>query len=148
MGSRSDVNLHHPQTATAGDTSGPGTVKYFVIYWLLQNGMNKNQHQEWHQRETIHDKFIIFEKLVRQNKSIGWATCVSEMCWRNFCVFSLVTKKRWKVNQNSPFFFQMSTVLKVDFQKRKQLHFSEENYLNKKLHKKKTQFCMWQLHFP
>ena len=26
--SRSDVNLHHPQTATAGDTSGPGTAKY------------------------------------------------------------------------------------------------------------------------
>ena len=30
-GSRSDVNLHYPQTATAGDTSGPGTTKYFQM---------------------------------------------------------------------------------------------------------------------
>ena len=27
-------------------------------------------------------------------------------------------------------FFQMSAIVKFDFQKRKQLHFSEENYLN------------------
>ena len=33
---------------------------HFVIYWLLQNGTKKNQHQESHQRETIHDKFVIF----------------------------------------------------------------------------------------
>ena len=36
----------------------------------------------------------------------------------------------------------MSAILKFDFQKkkkRKQLHFSEENYLN---YTKKTQFCM------
>ena len=30
-GSRSDVNLHHPQTATAGVTSSLGTVKYFFL---------------------------------------------------------------------------------------------------------------------
>ena len=30
-GSLSDVNLHHPQTAAAGDTSGPGiALKYFI----------------------------------------------------------------------------------------------------------------------
>ena len=29
VGSKSGVNLHHPQTATAGDTSGPGTAMYF-----------------------------------------------------------------------------------------------------------------------
>ena len=39
----------------------------------------------------------------------------------------------------------MSTILKFDFQKRKQLRFSEVNYLN---YTKKTQFCMGQLHFP
>ena len=39
----------------------------------------------------------------------------------------------------------MSAILKFDFQKRKQLHFSEENYLNIT---KKTKFFMWQLHFP
>ena len=32
-GSRSDVNLHHPQTATAGNTSGSGTAKYFWWCW-------------------------------------------------------------------------------------------------------------------
>ena len=36
-------------------------------------------------------------------------------------------------------------ILKFDFQKREKLRFSEANYLNCT---KKTQFCMWQLHFP
>ena len=35
----------------------------------------------------------------------------------------------WKVGQKMPF-FQMSVILKFDFQKWKQLHFSEVNYLN------------------
>ena len=39
----------------------------------------------------------------------------------------------------------MSAILKFDFQKRKQLRFSEVNYLN---YTKKTQFYMWQLQFP
>ena len=39
----------------------------------------------------------------------------------------------------------MSAILKFDFQKRKQLRFSEENYIN---YTKKAQFCMWQLCFP
>ena len=38
----------------------------------------------------------------------------------------------------------MSAILKLDFQKREQLRFSEVNYLN---YTKKTQFCMWQLYF-
>ena len=38
----------------------------------------------------------------------------------------------------------MSAILKFDFQKRKQLRFSEGNYLH---YTKKTQCCMWQLHF-
>ena len=33
---------------------------HFVIYWLFQNGTNKNQHQESYQRETIPDKFVFF----------------------------------------------------------------------------------------
>ena len=36
------------------------------------------------------------------------------------------------------------SAIKFDFQKRKQLRFSEVNYLN---YTKKTQFCMWQLYF-
>ena len=38
-----------------------------------------------------------FAKLGRQKKSIGWAKYMSvskwDMCWRNFWIFSLVTKK-------------------------------------------------------
>ena len=30
------------------------------IYWLLQNGVNKNQQKKSCQRETKHDKFFIF----------------------------------------------------------------------------------------
>ena len=41
-------------------------VRGFVIYWLFQNGANKNQHQYSYQRETISDKFVYFSKLVRQ----------------------------------------------------------------------------------
>ena len=38
----------------------------------------------------------------------------------------------------------MGAILKFDFQKRKQLHFSEENYLN---YTKKTQFCIMTITF-
>ena len=39
----------------------------------------------------------------------------------------------------------MSAILKFDFQKEKNYFFSGVNYLN---YTKKTQFWMWQLHFP
>ena len=38
----------------------------------------------------------------------------------------------------------MSAILKFDFQKRKQLRFSEVKFLN---YTKKTKFCMWQTTF-
>ena len=41
---------------------------HFVIYWLFQNGANKNQHQDSYQRETVSDKFIFFSKLVKRQK--------------------------------------------------------------------------------
>ena len=70
---------------------------HFVIYWLFQNGANKNQHQDSYQRETVSDEFVFFSNLIRQKRSIGWAkyvyVCEWDMCWRNFCNFSLVTKK-------------------------------------------------------
>ena len=76
---------------------------HFVIYWLFQNAANENQHQDSNQRETVSDKFVFFSKLARQKKSIGWAkyvyVCEWDMCWRNFCNFSLMTKKMWKVGQ-------------------------------------------------
>ena len=74
---------------------------------------------------------------------------VSEICTEGF--------EKWvKVGQNRRFFFQMSAILKLNFQKRKQFHFSEENFLNythihppthTHTHTQKTQFCMWQLNF-
>ena len=39
----------------------------------------------------------------------------------------------------------MNAILKFDFQKREQLRFSAVNDLN---YTKKTQLCMWRLHFP
>ena len=39
---------------------------FFVIYWLFQNGANKNQHQDSYQRDTVPDKFIFFSKLVME----------------------------------------------------------------------------------
>ena len=62
---------------------------------------------------------------------------VSEICAEGIlCNFSLVTivKSRSKIA-----LFQMNVILKFDFQKRKQLRFSEVNYLN---YTKKTKFCM------
>ena len=46
------------------------------------------------------------------------------MCWRNFCNFSLVTKKCEKLVKNGAFFFlfQKSSISKFEFQK-------ENNYL-------------------
>ena len=42
---------------------------HFVIYWLLQSGADKNQHQDSYQRETVSDKFVFFfSKLVRQKR--------------------------------------------------------------------------------
>ena len=35
MRSRSGVNLHHPHTVTASDTSGSGTVMYFWKMWFV-----------------------------------------------------------------------------------------------------------------
>ena len=62
---------------------------HFVINGLLQNGAYKNQHQELRQRETIHDKFVIFAKLVRQKISIKLQNmCIfSEMCAEGIFVY-------------------------------------------------------------
>ena len=55
---------------------------------------------------------------------------VSGICAEGiFCAFSLVTKNVKSRSKIALFFFQMHTILKFDFQKRKQLHFTEENYL-------------------
>ena len=70
--------------------------------------------------------------------------CERDMCWRNFCNFSLVTKnvkKRPKIALSSN-----ERHFEILFLKeRKQLCFSEVNYLN---YTKEIQFYMQQLHFP
>ena len=90
------LNLALVQVHISSRHSNWNFAHHFVIYWLFQNGANKNQHQDSYQRETVSDKFVFFSKFIRQKKSIGWVkyvyVCEWDMCWRNFCNFSLVTK--------------------------------------------------------
>ena len=113
----------------SGRHSNLNFAHHFVINWLLQNSENKNQHQKSHQRENIHDKFAIFAKLGRQKSQQGeqnTSMYVSGICAEGIFVSFPWWLKTRKVGKNSPS-FQMSAILKFDFQKRKQLHFSEEN---------------------
>ena len=123
--SASDVSLRQRASkwlseAISSRHSNLNFAHHFVIYWLFQNGANKNQHQKSHQREPNQTNsgfflfcFVLFcilffvfcfvcllfffSKLVRQKTSIGWAKymyeCEWDMCWRSFCNFSLVTNK-------------------------------------------------------
>ena len=76
-------------------------------------------------------------------------TClyVSEICGKGIFVsfpwWLKNVKSRLKITPPF-FFFQMGAILKFDFQKRKQFHFSEENYLN---YTKKTKFCLMTITF-
>ena len=99
---------------------------------MFQNGANKNQHQDSYQRETVPDKSVFFSKLVRQKKRGEQNMCmfVSEICAEGiFVTFPWWLKNVKSRSKNSPF-FQMSAILKFDFQKSKQLRFPEVNYLN------------------
>ena len=58
---------------------------HFVIYWLFQNGANKNQHQDSYQRETVSGKFVFFFKIDKAKKvnrvsKICVCMYVSEIC--------------------------------------------------------------------
>ena len=115
---------------------------HFVIYWLFQNGANKNQHQDSYQRETVPDKFVFFffkidkAKKKKKKKSIGWVkyvyVCEWDMCWRNFCNFSMVTKNV-KSRSKIALFFQMSA-FEIWFRKKKAITFFCSKLA--KLHKK------------
>ena len=65
------MNLELVQARISSRHSNLNFAHHFVIYWLFQNGANKNQHQDSYRRETVSDKFVFFSKLVRQKKSIG-----------------------------------------------------------------------------
>ena len=109
----------------------------FVIYWLFQNGANKNQQQDSYQRETVPDKFVFFfSKLVRQKKWIRWAkyvyVCVWDMCWRNFCNFPW-----WLENvkiRSKIALFSNERHFEIWFPKKKTITFSWSK--SSKLHKK------------
>ena len=127
---------------------------HFVIYWFLQNGANKNQHHESHQRETMHDNlfvclFVLFcfvfffckiDKAKQKKKCVH--LCKWDMCQMNFCVFSLVTRncERYVI---MAFFFSNECHVETCFPKMKTIIFWEENYVS---FTKKTHFWMWQLH--
>ena len=97
------MNWHYCKYISVADIPSLNFAHQFVIYWLFQNGANKNQTRTHTKEKPYLINSYFFSKLVRQKKSIGWAkyvyVCEWDMCWRNFCNFSLVTKKIWKVGQ-------------------------------------------------
>ena len=54
---------------------------HFVIYWLFQNGANKNQRQGSHQRETIPDKFVFFFFKIAKAKKVNRVSKIQECMW-------------------------------------------------------------------
>ena len=106
--------------------------------------MNKNQHQDSYQRETVSDKLIFFSKLVRQKKSIGWAKYtrmymyVREMCAEGI----FVTFPWWLKNLKSRSkiaLFSNERHFEIWFPKKRTIMFFWSKL--SKLHKK-TQFCI------
>ena len=69
---------------------------------------------------------------------------VSEICAVGIFVTFPWWLKNWK-SRSKIALFSNERHFETHSQKRNQLRFSEVNYLN---YTKKTQFCMWQLHFP
>ena len=55
------INLALGETHVSSRHSNLNFAHHFVIYWLFQNGMNKNQQQDSYQRETKPDKFLFFQ---------------------------------------------------------------------------------------
>ena len=144
QGLQMTMNLALVEVHISSRHSNLNFAHHFVIYWLFQNGTNKNQHQDSYQRETVSDKFVFFSKLVRQKKSIGWAkyvyVCEWDMCWRNFCNFPWSLKN---VKSRSKIaLFSNECHFEIWFPKKRTIRF----FWSKTT--KKTQFCMWQLHFP
>ena len=82
---------------------------HFIMYWLLQNGANKNQHQKLHQRETIHDRLVFLGGLFSGDR------------------------KMWKVGPK--YFFHFDMPFKCHFDMPFKCHFyiwfpqSENNYI-------------------
>ena len=94
----------------------------------------KNQHQESHQRETILINVYFFSSKIgkaKKVKRVRKITClyVSEICTEGIFVTFPCLLKNVKSRSKKPF-FQMSAILKFDFQKENNYVFSEVNDLN------------------
>ena len=61
------INLALVKVHISSKHSNINFAHHFIIYWLFQNGANKNQHQDSYQKETTPDKVVLIStKLVRQ----------------------------------------------------------------------------------
>ena len=68
-----------------------------VFYWIFTSDIQSPRFTNDYEFGISVSKIRIFFKIGTAKKSIGWAkyvyVCEWEMCWRNFCNLSLVTKK-------------------------------------------------------
>ena len=86
--------------------------------------MNKNQHQDSYQRETVPDKGIFFFKIGKAKKSIGWAkyVYVSEICTEGIFVTFPWWLKSVKSRSNIAF-FSNERHFEISFPKKKTIVF-------------------------
>ena len=78
---------------------------HFVIYWLFQNGANKNQHQDSYQRDTIPDTFVLCFK-IGMAKKVNRVSKIHVCMWvrYNVCAEGIFVTfpwwlKMWKICQ-------------------------------------------------
>ena len=61
------LNFPEPSTTVIQSPVFTNDYKFCIsVNKLRQSGVKKNQHQESHQRGTIHDKFAIFAKIGKE----------------------------------------------------------------------------------
>ena len=81
----------------------------------------RNQHQESHQRETIHDEFVIFCEKVNRVSKIRVCIYVSEICAEGIFVFFPWWQKR--ISSKISFFFSNERHFAIWFSKKKIITF-------------------------
>ena len=123
---------------------------HFVIYWLFQNGANKNQHQDSYQRETVPDKFVFFSKLVIAKK-VNRVSKVCEFLYvSKICAEGIfVTFPWWLKNVKSRskvVLFSNERHFEIWFPKKKTITFFWSKV--SKLHKKRPNFACGNYIFP
>ena len=85
------INLALVQVHISRRHSNLSFAYHFVIYWLFQNGTNKNNTRNHTKQTPYLINLYFFFKIGNAKKSTGWArymyVCEWDMCWRNFCNF-------------------------------------------------------------